>query len=350
MPARFRALRSALLGALLLALLGAGCGRERAAGGSGALHAGLGGSGQLLRLKGTPYEMGWWHGHLLKAKVVARAEAAARLQPADYIETFADQALHRLSERMRQELDGIAAGAGVLPLDLMKAEVAPEVLRFKGTEPGLLGAAGLAPSSPEAEGGGISVIARYAGRGAPAFAREALLIHRMPTGGTESLSLARPGSIGAGSTSTAAATATCSPRWTSPRSAAWASAEAARSRWVRARRWTRPRMSISSWPSSRAPWGTPASASATNPRNSRPCVPWPACRSTAHRISLGAGRAALPGHRALRGPGGAGCEGAAGAGRRSRRAVRAGTLAAVVGPPARRRRREGSLGRRLGTG
>jgi len=180
----------ALFAALLMAL-GAGCGRTRAPGGQGTLDV-TPDQVPLLVLEGSPYEMGWWHGHLLRGAILERAGAARRLQPADYIEAFADQGLHRLGERLRQELDGMAAATGLTPLDLMRAEVAPELLRFKGAQATLVGMAGLAPTVE-----GFEARLRYGGAGMPAFCRDTVVIHRKPTGRPESLGLCRRGSLGA---------------------------------------------------------------------------------------------------------------------------------------------------------
>lgn len=190
-----RAPQNALATLLVLVtavLLTTACGRDRSPGGEGRLGGGGAAGPRVLTLRGTPYQMGWWQGTLLRDAIVERASAARELEPADYIEAFADQVLHRLSERMRQELDGMAAGTGLEPLDLLRAEVAPEVLRFKGGDARLQGMAGIGPT-PD----GFEARMRYVGAGAEGFARAAVLVHRAPTDRPASLALARHGSLGA---------------------------------------------------------------------------------------------------------------------------------------------------------
>ncbi len=185
-------MRSALP-ALLLTLLAAsagGCGQPRAPGGSGRLDR-VDGRPDRLVLAGSPHEMGWWHGHLLRDVILERVAAARTLEPSEFLDLFVDQAKMRLSERLRQELEGLAAATGADPDALLRFEVAREVLRFKGGIERLAGTAGLA-----SQDGGYDVRMRYAGPGAAPFAADALLIHRKRTGGPASLMLARPGSLG----------------------------------------------------------------------------------------------------------------------------------------------------------
>ncbi len=184
--------RLLLLGVLLATLLLGACGRDRAPGGAGRLEpAGTYGV-PLLVLEGTPYEMGWWYGHLLADILVARVARAKRVQPRDFIEAMADAALLRVTERTRQELDGMAAATGLEPVELLVAEVATEALRYRGAEAELLGAAGLAPRVD-----GFRLRMQFDGPGADGFAEQALLIHRKPAGRAESVALARKGSVGA---------------------------------------------------------------------------------------------------------------------------------------------------------
>ena len=190
-----RAPQNALAGLLLLvtlALLAPGCGRGKSPGGSGQLTPADGRVVASVRLAGTPYQMGWWHGHLLRERILERVAQARGIQPADFVEAFADQALHRLSERLRQELDGMAAATGVEPIDLMRTEVATELLRFKGAEATLQGMAGIGPRD-----GGFEARMRYVGSGRVRFARQAVVITRYPEDGPSSISLAPAGSLGA---------------------------------------------------------------------------------------------------------------------------------------------------------
>lgn len=168
----------------------AACGRDRAPGGTGRLETTQG--VQHLTLTGSPYELGWWHGHLLRDDILARVAAARRLEPADFIEAMADQALARLGERTRQELDGLAAATGAAAMDLLRTEVAREALRYRGAEAELLGIAGLAPTD-----GGFEARIRYLGPGAASLADDAIVIERRPTGQPHTVALTTPGSLGA---------------------------------------------------------------------------------------------------------------------------------------------------------
>src|SRR5688572_24133139 len=68
-----RSAHIALAALLACAALG-GCG-EPDVGGSGRLErVEGGGAGDHLILEGTPYQMGWWHGHLLKDRIRALHE------------------------------------------------------------------------------------------------------------------------------------------------------------------------------------------------------------------------------------------------------------------------------------
>ena len=126
-------MRSVLL-VLLLPLLAspwAGCGQPRAPGGSGRLDS-VEGQPDLLIVAGSPHEMGWWHGHLLRDRILERVAVARRLEPAEYLDLFVDQAKMRISERLRQELEGMAEALGAEPDALLRAEVARDGLRFRG--------------------------------------------------------------------------------------------------------------------------------------------------------------------------------------------------------------------------
>jgi len=185
-------MRSALL-VLFLPLLAsawAGCGQPRAPGGSGRLDHAEGRPDRLV-VAGSPHEMGWWHGHLLRDRILERVGFARQLQPAEYLDLFVDQAKMRLSERLRQELEGMAVATGAELDDLLRIDVARDGLRFRGGADLAEGTGGLAPVD-----GGFEARMRYSGPGAPGLARHAVLIHRKPTGRPASLALARPGSLG----------------------------------------------------------------------------------------------------------------------------------------------------------
>ena len=185
MQSTFRTLASALF-----VLLAAGCGRAPEPGGRSVLVEAPGAVAALL-VEGSPYQMGWWQGSVWKEAIRARVAAARRLEPQEFIELFADQTRMRLSERMRQELEGLAAGSGTSTEDLLRAEVAAEALRFKGGGARLEGAAGLLP-----DGAGYEARLLLSGQDVATFAREAVLIHRRPVGAPASVALSWPGSLG----------------------------------------------------------------------------------------------------------------------------------------------------------
>ena len=193
-------MRHSLPAALCAALLLMACGEVRPPGGAGRLDRRAGVPDRLV-VEGSPYEMGWWHGHLLGDRIRARAQAAAGAGPhargdaaralAEHVDLCVDQALHRLSERLIQELEGMSAATGLAAEALIRPEVAADALRMKLEPPLVEGAAAVARDR-----GGYQARLLLTGEGAPAFAREALLIHRKPAGHPETVLLARPGSLG----------------------------------------------------------------------------------------------------------------------------------------------------------
>jgi len=197
---------------LLQSALGTGCGGPRPPGGLGRLDFQAGRPDRLV-LAGSPYEMGWWHGHLLRPRILrlheeGTARLLRRILPASarnpgapsgpqraidqHLALTVDQTLHRLSERMLQELDGMAAATGLEPEELIRLDVARDSLRMKGLEAGLPGAAGLVRTAA-----GFEVRVSWGGVDASWLAENALLIHRKPADGPESVALAWPGSVGA---------------------------------------------------------------------------------------------------------------------------------------------------------
>jgi hypothetical protein len=199
--------------ALLLALLAPlpACGNARPPGGSGGLHDGTDGRPARLVVRGSPYEMGWWQGHLLRERIrrlhgAWRAELleavlavpgggaggrALRTGVDDFCTICVDQTIHRLSERMLQELDGIAAGAGMSREGVVRLAVMREALRMRGLEPGFVGAAGLL-----AEPGGYEARAWWSGWEAARHGADLLLVQREPQGAPASVVVAWPGSLG----------------------------------------------------------------------------------------------------------------------------------------------------------
>jgi len=205
--------RRGLLAAALLGLFLAlpACGDPRPPGGFGRLDTREGLPDRLV-LEGTPYEMGWWHGRLLRARIRALAEdvvgpfwrrsaqqhsqdavdAAMRKAWTDHLDLCVDQTLYRLSERLLQELEGMAASTGLEPKDLIALDVARDALRMKGLEAGLPGAAGIGLVE-----GGCEARIFWGGVDAAWLAEHAIVIQRKPSGARENVALAWPGSVGA---------------------------------------------------------------------------------------------------------------------------------------------------------
>jgi len=180
--------RTLLLAALLT--LVPGCG-ERPLGGSGRLV------GRHLLLAGTPHEMGVWQGRLLgprirafharwQAQACGGGERGAALQEACRV--YADQALRRLPERLRQELDGLAAGSGLPAEDLLLTEGLGDGLRFHAIPPRLRGHLAAAQ--------GPRALLVPSGPDAALLADELLLVERRPAEGEPTLVVAWPGSLG----------------------------------------------------------------------------------------------------------------------------------------------------------
>jgi hypothetical protein len=182
---------------LPLVLLFGACG-EPSVGGSGRLYPPAAGAPGLttIRVEGTPYEMGWWHGRLLRDRIGA-------LHRAWQAETFGDDAglrrqcvallpevRARIPERVRLEWEGIAAGSGVAADDLLLTEVMRDLLRFVPGSPGLLEGAFVA------EADHARVV--FGGRWARLLDAEWVLVDRRPGDGTPpTVSVAWPGSLGA---------------------------------------------------------------------------------------------------------------------------------------------------------
>lgn len=211
-PRRRRA-RSALLGTLLWTgvALAPGCGADRAPGGGGTLTEGSEGAPRVLHLRGSAYQMGWWHGHRLKARIRAllpawrdalfietvgvpyaeRQHAAARALR-DTIEFYVDQCQHRMSERLKQEYDGLSAGCGVPVIELIELEVLRDVLRTKGMAARLRGS-----MAATMDGSTLRARAWWSGTDASTWAQHLLVIRRTPENGGDHTVLTWPGSLGA---------------------------------------------------------------------------------------------------------------------------------------------------------
>lgn len=196
--------------ALGLAFLATACGEP-----SGGTATTVGGSfdaaQRVLELSGTASEMGRAQGRLLGARIRALhtrwrealwrdalgvapdddGPAAAALR--SHIEDVVDAAAFRLPERVRQELDALAAEVGMEPLELIEVEVLRDALRMRGVAPRLRGAL----AAFRVEGGGTDVRCRWVGPDAQLLASELVWVLRRPTDGRPAtLSLAWPGALG----------------------------------------------------------------------------------------------------------------------------------------------------------
>jgi len=153
--------------------------------------------------------MGWWHGHLLaepirelgrgwSAVLLAAASGASGGEPANRISErlalYVDQVRHRLPERLRQELEGMAAGSGVTAEELLRLEVTRDALRLEGLEPRLFGALAASRSPKQ----GLEAWAWWAGPDLPVLSGHWILVERHPTDGTAATAcVAWPGALGA---------------------------------------------------------------------------------------------------------------------------------------------------------
>lgn len=212
---RRRPIQALLLGLVLA--LGA-CGEPRSPGGFGRLDVRAGLPDRLV-LEGSPHEMGWWHGHLLRDRILKLRKAgeerllkrafgwnAVRVDDStgrvlalkQHLELCVDQTLHRLSERVLQELEGMAVATGLEPAELIRLDVARDAWRMKGMDGALPGAAGVGLVE-----GGFEARVFWGGEDAAWLAENAVVIHRQPVGERESVALTWPGSMGAVASATA---------------------------------------------------------------------------------------------------------------------------------------------------
>ncbi|MBL9087387.1 MAG: hypothetical protein JNM10_09610 [Planctomycetia bacterium] len=201
---RLRGARVATGGlALALAAL-AGCGREAAVGGAGRRVEGPPGRGLTqIVVSGTPYEMGVHQGRLLRDAVRARVARALPDEVAGVAAGYARPVRDLLPVGAWDELRGIAEGAGVSVDDLFDRERAREIQRWHApaTEPGLASfasAPGEAPCLAVALPWAASAVGAAFGRGAAGASAwdELVVVERHPAGGTATLVIAAPGSVG----------------------------------------------------------------------------------------------------------------------------------------------------------
>jgi hypothetical protein len=130
---------------------------------------------RVLRLAGTPREKGAAHGRLLKADIRAAVE---RLRPREEglrefaLETCGDQLLPHLPADVREELEGIAEGAGVSLAEALYLNTRFELASF-----GLGGGADLGVFYEDvAVGDGPEVLRRFGTAQARTFCRDLILV------------------------------------------------------------------------------------------------------------------------------------------------------------------------------
>lgn len=101
---------------------------------------------KVLHVKGTPYEMGYQHGMLLKESVRKNMQtlleikgeqslvevAGLKVKPRGVIETIIQVQKPFVPEKYTQEMDGLAAGAGLKPEDIRAANFIPELFHCSG--------------------------------------------------------------------------------------------------------------------------------------------------------------------------------------------------------------------------
>lgn len=187
----FRAIRRLLAPAGLAALV-LGCGAEREVGGSGHLEApGEAGAPRVLVLTGSPHEMGVWQGRLLGPEI--RARVARPLDPvaADVLTTYEPSLLDLWPAGARDELRGVAEGAGVSEVELRQREIVREVVRWHRPEGPL---AVVAWTDAQRGGLDVSWTDLEAMLGVPTA--NLLWVERRPADGAATRVLAAPGSVG----------------------------------------------------------------------------------------------------------------------------------------------------------
>jgi hypothetical protein len=169
-------------------LLATGCGGAPDVGGSGSLHEGPG--LPQLAVAGTPYEMGWHHGRLLAERIRAVLASPVAGEAAGMYPAYAAGMRALLPPALEEELRGIAAGAGVSADDLFLREAARDARRWHDAMAARLSGTVLTNA------GDTLVMAAY-----EPIERAAVpplvVISRRPSGGTPTLVLAWPGSLGA---------------------------------------------------------------------------------------------------------------------------------------------------------
>lgn len=201
---RLRSPLAVLAGATLLGLLGA-CGGPATGGGGTLRPGGADGPGDHLRLEGTPYQVGWWQGHLLRERALALHEGWQRdafaadgdlASPATQERRrqallLVDPVLPLLPETVREELQGLSDATGLPVRTLLLTELLTDVLRFTEREPRLLGGA-LAAAAPER-----GLLLALHGPFAERLQRDLLWITRPAAAGRPPVTvLAWPGSLG----------------------------------------------------------------------------------------------------------------------------------------------------------
>lgn len=197
--------------ALMLAAV-TGCGGEAPVGGAGrridAPRRMVRTPGPYLTqvvVSGTPFEMGFHQGRLLRDAVRARVARPLRAEVAGVAAGYARPVRDLLPVGAWDELRGIAEGAGVSVDDLFDRERAREIERWHvpGAAPDLASFASAPGSAPCLAVGlpwgvsGVGAMFNVAGAADGTATWDPLVVvERHPTGGTATLLIAAPGSVG----------------------------------------------------------------------------------------------------------------------------------------------------------
>lgn len=211
-PPRSRPLRglvcTLVVGALLVAM--AACG-EPERGGHGRLQEG---GLRILEVGGSPYEMGYWHGRLLRDEIRdlvgpwtrhnlrlvtggGDGSAGASAEVLEHLRHYAETSLWQLPEQARQEIEGLSEGSGVAALDLVQLGLLQDALRVHVTSQGPFLPGALAAWLPAGDAKTPRrSFATWRGSDAAFLEDRWVLIHRKPDVGPETVVLTTPGSLG----------------------------------------------------------------------------------------------------------------------------------------------------------
>jgi len=91
--------------------------------------------GRILILKGTPYEMGYQHGVLLKddiAQLTSSIITECEKEKKGYLDQIWEQQKDLIPQRFLDEMEGIADGSGVPLRDIQLSNIMPELFHCSG--------------------------------------------------------------------------------------------------------------------------------------------------------------------------------------------------------------------------